>query len=574
MSERAVRARSDLQPLDIQAVRADFPAMSLEVHGKPLVFLDSGASAQKPRVVIETMRRVYESEYANVHRGAYYLSERATALYEGARDKLRDFLNARSRKEIIFTRNATEAINLVAYAWGRKFLKAGDEIIISEMEHHSNIVPWQMLRDEKGLTLKVAPVTDDGEFRLDAFKALLTDRTKLVAITHTSNVLGTITPAKEIVRLAHDAGAKVLLDGAQAAVHMPVDVQDLDCDFYAITGHKLYGPSGIGVLYGKEALLDAMPPFMGGGDMIGSVSFEKTTWAALPAKFEAGTPAIVQAIGFGAAVDYVMGLGRERIAAHEQDLLDLRDAAPRLGRRVEDLRHRAEQGRGHLLHPRHYPRARHQHDHRSRGRRRPRRPSLRRAADGAPRRRRHRARLLRRLQHARGRGCAGPGARNRSGDIRLMLDELRELYQEVILDHGKKPRNFRRPEHPTNEAAGRNPLCGDQLVVYLDIAKDGRITDAAFFGKGCAISMASASMMTEIVKGKTVDEAKALFERFHHMCTDDHAEPVEDDEEMEKLQVLSGVRQFPVRVKCATLPWHTLTAAIEGVKEVSTEADG
>lgn len=320
MSEPAIKRHDE--PLDIQRVRADFPAMALEVHGRPLVFLDSGASAQKPRVVLDTMRRVYESEYANVHRGAYYLSERATALYEGARDKLRDFLNARDRKEIIFTRNATESINLVAYAWGRKYLEAGDEIVISAMEHHSNIVPWQMLRDEMGLTLKIAPVSDDGEILLDAFKALLTDRTKLVAITHVSNVLGTITPVKEIVRLAHDAGAKVLLDGAQAAVHLPVDVQDIGCDFYAITGHKLYGPTGIGVLYGKEAILDAMPPFMGGGDMIGSVSYEKTTWAPLPAKFEAGTPAIVQAIGLGAAVDYMTGLGRERIAAHEHDLLN------------------------------------------------------------------------------------------------------------------------------------------------------------------------------------------------------------------------------------------------------------
>ena len=306
---------------DVERVRADFPALAMEVHGKPLVFLDSAASAQKPRAVIDTMCRVYESEYANVHRGAYYLSERATALYEGARDTLRDFLNARDRKEIIFTRNVTEAINLVARTWGRENLKPGDEIIISEMEHHSNIVPWQMLRDELGLTLKVAPVSDDGEFLLDAYKALLTERTGLVAMTHTSNVLGTITPAKEITRLAHEAGAKVLLDGAQAAVHMPVDVQDLDCDFYGITGHKLYGPTGIGVLYGKEALLDAMPPFLGGGDMISSVSYEKSTWAALPAKFEAGTPAIVQAIGLAAAVDYVTALGLENIAAHERDLL-------------------------------------------------------------------------------------------------------------------------------------------------------------------------------------------------------------------------------------------------------------
>ncbi len=307
---------------DIERVRADFPALAMEVHGKPLVFLDSAASAQKPRVVIDTMCRVYESEYANVHRGAYYLSERATALYEGARDTLRDFLNARDRKEIIFTRNVTEAINLVARTWGRENLKSGDEIIISEMEHHSNIVPWQMLRDELGLTLKVSPVSDEGEFLLDAFKALLTDHTKLVAITHTSNVLGTVTPAKEITRLAHDAGAKVLLDGAQAVVHMPVDVQDIDCDFYGITGHKLYGPTGIGVLYGKEALLDAMPPFLGGGDMISSVSYEISTWAPLPAKFEAGTPAIVQAIGLAAAVDYVTALGLENIAEHERGLLN------------------------------------------------------------------------------------------------------------------------------------------------------------------------------------------------------------------------------------------------------------
>ena len=327
MNDQSNPARNAADPgpatgFDIERIRADFPALSLEVHGKPLVFLDSAASAQKPRAVIDTMCRVYESEYANVHRGAYYLSERATALYEGARDTLRDFLNARDRKEIIFTRNVTEAINLVARTWGRENLKAGDEIIISEMEHHSNIVPWQMLRDELGLTLKVSPVSDDGEFLLDAYKALLTDRTKLVAMTHTSNVLGTVTPAKEITRLAHDAGAKVLLDGAQAVVHMPVDVQDIDCDFYGITGHKLYGPTGIGVLYGKEALLDAMPPFLGGGDMISSVSYEKSTWAPLPAKFEAGTPAIVQAIGFAAAVDYVTALGLENIAAHERDLLN------------------------------------------------------------------------------------------------------------------------------------------------------------------------------------------------------------------------------------------------------------
>jgi cysteine desulfurase/selenocysteine lyase len=315
--------KTEMAPVyDVDRIRADFPILATEVHGKPLIFLDSAASAQKPRQVIDAVRSVYETEYANVHRGAYQLSERATDAYEGARDKVQTFLNAKSRKEIIFTRNATESINLVAATHGRSTLNAGDEIIITEMEHHSNIVPWQMLRDEKGLVLKIAPITDEGELRMEAFEKLLSDRTKLVALPHISNVLGTIVPVKRIIDLSHAAGAKVLIDGCQAVMHEPVDVQALDCDFYAFSGHKLYGPSGIGVLYGKEALLDSMPPYMGGGDMINTVSFEKSTWAALPAKFEAGTPAIAQAIGLGAAIDYVNAIGLDAIAAHERDLLN------------------------------------------------------------------------------------------------------------------------------------------------------------------------------------------------------------------------------------------------------------
>lgn len=306
---------------DVEAVRRDFPILTREIHGKPLVFLDSAASAQKPRQVIDAERYIYENEYANVHRGIHYLSQICTDRMEAAREKIRVFLNAGKTGEIIFTRNATESINLVAASWGRKFLKAGDEIILSEMEHHSNIIPWQFLRDELGVVLRIAPVTDDGEFRMDAFAELLGERTKLVAITHMSNVLGTIVPVADVVRMAHDAGAKVLLDGAQAVTHIPVDVQALDCDFYVFSGHKLYGPSGIGVLYGKEELLEAMPPYMGGGEMIRSVTFEKAEWADLPYKFEAGTPAIAQAVGLGAAVDYVTGLGLDAIGAHEADLL-------------------------------------------------------------------------------------------------------------------------------------------------------------------------------------------------------------------------------------------------------------
>ncbi|MEE8275975.1 MAG: cysteine desulfurase [Alphaproteobacteria bacterium] len=309
------------RPYDVEAVRDDFPILAREVHGRPLVFLDSAASAQKPRQVLDTVRNLYECEYANVHRGAYWLSERATDRYEAARETVRGFINAASSREIVFTRNATEAINLVAASYGRRFMRSGDEVLISEMEHHSNIVPWQMLRDEMGIVLKICPVSDDGAFLMDAFTRLLGPRTRLVAITHMSNVLGTIVPVAEVVRAAHAAGAKVLIDGCQGVLHMPVDVQALDCDFYAFSGHKLYGPSGIGVLYGREEILDAMPPFMGGGEMIASVTFEETSWAPLPHKFEAGTPAIAQAIGLGAAIDYVSGIGLDTIAAHEGDLL-------------------------------------------------------------------------------------------------------------------------------------------------------------------------------------------------------------------------------------------------------------
>ncbi len=307
---------------DIEKIRSDFPILGTEVHGQPFAFLDSAASAQKPRQVIAAISAVYDSGYANVHRGAYQLSEVVTDNYEGARDKVQDFLNAEHRGEIIFTRNATEAINLVAASYARNKLNCGDEIIITEMDHHSNIVPWQLLKAEKDLVLKVVPITDAGELRMDIFEKLLTSRTKLVSVPHISNVLGTVLPVKRIVELAHSAGAAALIDGCQAVMHEAVDVQGLDCDFYAFSGHKLYGPSGIGVLYGKKELLDAMPPYMGGGDMINTVTFEESTWAELPNKFEAGTPAIAQAIGLGAAIDYINDIGLVSIARHENELLD------------------------------------------------------------------------------------------------------------------------------------------------------------------------------------------------------------------------------------------------------------
>ena len=303
--------------------RADFPILSEKVHGRPLIYLDSAASAQKPRAVIEAMVATMETQYANVHRGLHWMSERTTEAYEEARTAAARLLNAREREEIVFVRNSTEAINLVAYSYGRGVLRPGQAVLISEMEHHSNIVPWQLLRDAHGVEMRVAPVTDAGELDMAAFERLLADgKVGLVAITHMSNVLGTVTPAERIVRIAHAAGAKVLFDGSQAIVHRSVDVQALDADFYVFTGHKLYGPTGIGVLWARRELLERMPPFLGGGEMISEVTFERSTWASVPHKFEAGTPAIVEAIGLGAAIRYVEEIGYPAITAHEAALTE------------------------------------------------------------------------------------------------------------------------------------------------------------------------------------------------------------------------------------------------------------
>lgn len=309
------------RPLDIELIRAGFPALHQSVHGKPLVYLDNAATSQKPRQVIEALQHFYSADCSNIHRGVHQLSERATEAYEGARTKVKRFINAQRVEEIIFVRGATEAINLVAYSFGRQRVQRGDQVLITAMEHHSNIVPWQILCEEKGAELLVAPISDNGELRLDEFERFLSPRVKLVCAAHVSNALGTINPVETIIRLAHRRGIPVLLDGAQAAPHMGVDVQRLDCDFYAFSGHKVFGPTGIGVLYGKFSFLDKMPPFQGGGDMIRSVTFEKTLYNSLPYKFEAGTPHIAGAIGLGAAIDYVNGIGMDRISAWEAGLL-------------------------------------------------------------------------------------------------------------------------------------------------------------------------------------------------------------------------------------------------------------
>ena len=320
---------------DVARIRADFPALAMQVYGKPLVYLDNAASAQKPKQVLDRLQRAYTEQYANVHRGLHYLANEATEAYEASRETVRAFLNAERKEEIIFTRNATEAINLVAYTFGRERITAGDEIVLAIMEHHSNIVPWHFLRERQGAVIKWAPIDDDGNFLLDEFEKLLTARTKMVAITHMSNALGTVVPVKDVVRLAHARGIPVLVDGAQAAVHIDVDVREIGCDFYVFTGHKVYGPTGIGALYGKYDHLAAMPPFNGGGEMIHEVFQDRITYGEPPYKFEAGTPAIVQAIGLAAAIDYVNSVGKRRIRAHENALVKY--AHERLGQ-INSLR--------------------------------------------------------------------------------------------------------------------------------------------------------------------------------------------------------------------------------------------
>jgi cysteine desulfurase/selenocysteine lyase len=318
----AVHGGGNGKTFDVHTVRSDFPVLQRSVNGHPLVYLDSASSTQKPQIVMDTINRFYAKDYSNVHRGVHHLSQRATDIYEEARRTVQRFLNARQEEEIVFVRGTTEAINLVAQTFGRRELQEGDEVIVSAMEHHANIVPWQMICQERGAVLRVIPMNDHGELDMDAYADLLGEKTKMVALVHVSNALGTVNPVKEMIRLAHARDIPVLVDGAQSAQHLPIDVQDLDCDFLTLSGHKMYGPTGIGVLYGKKDLLDGMPPYQGGGDMILSVTFEKTTYNEVPFKFEAGTPNIAGAIGFAAALDYFRRFDIDQVMAHEKDLLE------------------------------------------------------------------------------------------------------------------------------------------------------------------------------------------------------------------------------------------------------------
>ena len=544
-----------------EQIRADFPILAREVHGKPLVYLDSTASSQKPQSVIDAMDTYYKMYNANVHRGVYELSESATEAMEQARRKVARFIHARQSKQVIFTRNTTESINLVVCSWGNANIAEGDLIVLTEMEHHSNLVPWQLLAQRTGARLEFIPVNDEGLLRLDVYAQLLEQRPKLVAFTHMSNVLGTITPAQEMIAQAHTAGAIVLLDAAQSVPHLPVDVQMLDVDFLCFSGHKMLGPTGIGVLYGKRELLEAMPPFMGGGDMIRHVGLRESTWNDLPWKFEAGTPAIAEAIGLGVAIDYLNNLGMEWVMQHEREMTvyameQLRvvpnltiygpDASQRGGVlsftlgdiHPHDLASILDQEAGVAIRAGHHC-AQPLHE----------RYDLSATARAASTCIQIRTILIR--------WCWDCLRRNRFSVFKERAFPMSMDYREYILDHYRNPRNYGKLDTPDVHSEASNQLSGDQLAMDLQVEGD-HVTEVRFRGRGCAISQASASMLSEMIEGKTVEEVIKLGK----------------DDVLEAL----GVPISPARTKCAFLSLRVLhsglaRAGLEKPIESQTESE-
>ena len=527
--------------LDAHALREDFPIFRQEFHGKPLAYLDSAASSQKPRQMLEAMQHFYETSYANVHRGVYELAERATEGLETAREKIRAHLNAPAAREVIFVRNATEGINLVAYAWGLPTLGPGDLVLVTELEHHSNFVPWQYIAKRTGAEFRMIPLTDTGSSSsTGSTRSSATDALKVVALNLVSNALGTVNAVERIAAWAHERGAIVVCDAAQAAPHRALDVQEIGCDFVAISGHKMCGPSGIGAVWGRAHLLERMEPFLVGGHMIRKVQADGTTWGELPHKFEAGTAPMAEAVGFGAAVDYLNEVGLDAIARHEHDLTEYALGAARRHSRHPPLRPAARAPRGHrLLRVRRRPPARRGAGARLGGRRRPRRAPLLPAADGEARRRRDDARELLPLHDPRGDRPPRRGPPPRPEGLRLMD----QLYREIILDHYKNPRGHGVMEDADASAEGQNPLCGDEVSIYVAFGEDGEtIDEVKFSGRGCAISQAATSMLTEMVTGKKAADVAA----------------------MPKEQLLEelGIPLTPVRLKCALLGLTTLRLAL------------
>ena len=563
-----------------ERIRSDFPILDQQVHGHPLVYLDNAATSQKPRAVLDALQHYYERDNSNVHRGMHALSIRATDAYEAARGKLARYLNAASPEEIVFTRGATESINLVAQSWGAKFLREGDVILLTEMEHHSNLVPWQLLAERTGAQLRFLPINARHELALDRLDEFLTPEVKLFSFVHISNSLGTINPAAELCAAARKVGAVTLVDAAQSAGHMPLDVQSIGCDFLALSGHKMCGPTGIGALYGKKALLDSMPPWHGGGEMIVSVRYEKSTWKAAPYRFEAGTPNIAGAIALGAAVDYIERIGRAAIFDHDCQLAQY--AQKRLGE-IPGLRVLGPPlggARGGVVS------FVMEHDHAH---------DVVTAADQAGIALRGGHHCTQPLMHKLGLESSArasfyfyntraevdrlvavlaEGQKQSSASFSLPLGEL---YETVVTDHATRPRNFGKLEDGAIHVHGDNPSCGDTLDLHVQLSPE-KVENIKFTGSGCTICMTSASLMTLKLKGKERTEAKRLMHLFHdQVAAPPDTEPGQGPRELGDLNVLGGVRKFPQRVKCAMLAWRAFEQALNeadaGVTEgsISTE---
>lgn len=555
---------TEIMPFDVERVRNDFPILNVKIRGRDLVYLDSAATAQKPRQVIECINDFYNLTNSNIHRGVHFLSEKSTICYENARRKVKDYINARDAKEIIFVRGATEAINLIAYSFGRLYINKDDEILISAMEHHSNIVPWQVLCRERGAKLVILPMDNNGELLMDQFDNLISGKTKLVSIVHASNSLGTINPVEEIIRKSHQHNIPVLLDGSQAIPHFKVDVSKLDCDFYVFSGHKLFGPTGIGILYGKESILENITPYQTGGDMIKTVSFSETQYNDLPYRFEAGTQNIADAIGLGAAIEYLESIDFEGAMKHEEELMQyaLRNlsAFPSLHvignaeKRVPVISFVIDN-----MHP---------HDI----------GSYLDQAGIAIRTGHHCTQPVMSFFNVPATARASFAFYNSFDDVYRFLNSIDDIierynrfgtagsdnestYENTIMRHDKFPKNFRAPLQGCFTLEGFNPLCGDHIVLSV-LVKDGLIEDISFQGELCAISKASASMMTESLTGKPVNSAGELSEIFTSLF--DEAEITQERKiQLGELSVFENIKASPARVKCAMLPWQSLDRIIK-----------
>ncbi len=561
--------------LSWEKIRADFPILNQTVHGKDLVYFDNAATSQKPQAVIDVIRHYYERDNANVHRGMHELSARATEGYEEARKKIARFLNAASPEEIVYTRGTTEAINLVAQTWGAKYIHEGDVILSTEMEHHSNIVPWQILAEKTGATVRFLPINDRHELDLARLDEFLTPEVKLFVFNHISNTLGAINPVAELCAAARKVGAVTLVDAAQSAGHLPLDVQAIGCDFLALSGHKMCGPTGIGVLYGKKAILNALPPWQGGGDMIETVRFEKSTWKAAPYRFEAGTPNIAGAIGLGAAVDYLESIGRQAIWEHDAEMTQyaLQKLAAIPGLKL--IGPPVGSPRGAVIcftmadtHAHDLVTMADEHGIALRGGHHCTQPLMRKLGLVSTARASfyfyntkaeidHLAEVL---------GTVANAAQSGAAQAAVSLP-LGELYEMVVTDHSRHPRNFGElaGEHVVH-VHGDNPSCGDNIDLHVEFGPEN-VENVKFTGSGCMVCMTSASLMTMKLKGKTRAEAERMFHLFHdRVSAPANEEPGRGPRELGDLNVLGGVRKFPQRVKCAMLAWRAFEQALEAAE--------